>query len=323
MSITTFARAPDYIQLPRDPQPWVVQDLIPIGGLVNLYASPKVGKSFVALGLAFSIADENIKSSLGFPVMKHGPVAYLQLDTPRSFHLSRIEKILKTSPKLNASNLHIADRLMAPKGFTISNIECQHWLSGELERIQPICTIIDTLREFHDQDEDSATAMKKVISLTTEVVGDGAIIFISHSRKSFQNMSEDMGNIMDDARGSGYISGRMDCIAKMTKKVFAYQSRAGKGEFAIQQRPATGEIRRLFSEKSLKDFIKALRERNPEMPMELHLDIILETTDISRELAVLKYNEVLKEREEPESKSESEDLKRALKSLQKLEERDE
>lgn len=321
MSVEPFAKGLSYLSLPKDPHVWLIEDLIPTNGLVNLYASPKVGKSFAALGMAIGISDPACRSYLGFPILKHGPVAYLQIDTPRTFWAARIEKIVKES-KANIENVYFADRLMAPKGFSLTNHESKVWFETEISRINPVCVVIDTLRESHDQDEDSATDMKKVISIITECVPQSAIIFVSHSRKSFQNMSEEMGNIMDDVRGSGYVSGRMDCVCKMTKKLFAYQSRAGKGEFAIQQKPTTGEIRRLFTERSLLDYLKYLKERNPEMSPEQHIDIVLETTDISREIAINKYNQILKEREEegkieitPEMPG---DLQKALKSLKDM-----
>jgi RecA-family ATPase len=230
---TDFVRGNEYLLLPRDPQPWIVQDLIPIGGLVNIYAKPKIGKSFVALGMANAIADEKVDSYLGFPVKRHGRVAYLQLDTPRSFWGERIEKIVNIH-NWNLHDVFIADRLMAPRGFDIVKDEPHKWLVAQMKRIKPICVIIDTLREAHCQDEDNATQMKAVVTSILDAIPDSAIVFVSHSRKSFQNIADD---IMDDMRGSGYIAGRMDCIIKMSEKTLRCRSRAGDTQITIQQHP--------------------------------------------------------------------------------------
>lgn len=327
METLPFLPCSAYLELPSDPHAWLVQDLIPTNGLVNMYASPKVGKTFAALGLAHGINDPKVQSVFGFPIGKHGNVMFLELDTPRSFFNSRISKIKANTKNFYGDSMFFADRLMAPKGFTITNKESQLWFEKAVDAIKPVCIFIDTLREFHDQDEDSATAMKKVISIVTDTAPHSAIVFISHSRKAFQNMTDDIGNLMDDARGSGYISGRMDCIIKLTKKQFIYQSRAGKGDFLIIQRPNTGEIRRLFTDKLLLEFIKTLIERNPEYTIDQHIAIICETCDnLPQDVALAKYNTVLMEREPkaPETPQfspdapQSEDTKKALASLKDL-----
>jgi RecA-family ATPase len=85
----------NYLALPRDPQPWLIDKLVPSGGLMNLYGKPKLGKSYGALGIAHAIANESVDSFLGHQVVKHGKVVYLQVDTPRSEWAQRQERMVK------------------------------------------------------------------------------------------------------------------------------------------------------------------------------------------------------------------------------------
>src|SRR3954464_3156993 len=47
----------DYLNLPVNNTPWIIEPLIPVGGIINLYGRPKLGKSFMAIDLARAIAN--------------------------------------------------------------------------------------------------------------------------------------------------------------------------------------------------------------------------------------------------------------------------
>ena len=311
-----------YIKLERNAQQWIVQDIIPVAGLTNLYSSPKCGKTMLTMHLAMAVADPKTTSYLGLPVNTHGKVLYLELDTPRNQWAFRLERALKEHP-IPPGTLFTADRLTCPKNFNITAPEHLSWLRHQVEQIEPIMVLIDTLREVNQSDEDNATAMKQVMSCVLEAIPNSAIVFLSHSRKTMQGMTDEIGSIIDDARGSGYIAGKMDSIIKITKRILAYQTRAGKGEFAIQQDPKTGEIRRLFNDKTLNEFIRYNIERNPDFTRDQQLKLILETTDISSELAAKRYDS-LKNGQEQDSGGQdnkpppSPDLEKALKALKNL-----
>src|SRR4029077_19407536 len=46
----------DFQVAERGALPWLVKDILPIGGLAFLYGPPAVGKTFLALDWAFSVA---------------------------------------------------------------------------------------------------------------------------------------------------------------------------------------------------------------------------------------------------------------------------
>ncbi len=228
----------DYLSLPRDPHPWIVKDLIPVGGAVNVFGRPKTGKSFAALGIAHAVS-QGVKFWLDpkFEVVRKGRVAYFQIDTPRSLWTERLDKIESAGYDLNG--IAFADTITAPYPYNILLPEHQEWLKKKIQDINPILTVIDTLREVHSGDENDSTVMKNVISALVACMGSSALLLVSHSRKENQN-GED---IMTDARGSSYIAGRMDTVVKLTAKHLLFKGRAiGEGKIKVMQHPQHGLI---------------------------------------------------------------------------------
>lgn len=232
-----FVQASSYLDLPREPQPWVVDKLIPVGGLVNVFGKPKSGKSFLMLGVIEAIANRS-EAWEGFAIRKHGPVAYLQVDTPREEWATRVTRMDWASPEA-AERVWIADMWQVPQfPFNILNpqgTEVQ-WLKDNLAIIQPVVVVIDTLREIHGGDENDSTVMRNVIANLVGACRPAAIVLVSHSRKDsvMTTMGED--DLMDQQRGSSYVSGRMDVIIKVSPKRLTFKGRAtGQLHYPISQ----------------------------------------------------------------------------------------
>lgn len=231
-----FFRTSDYLALPRDPQPWIVKGLVPIGGLVNLYGQPKTGKSFAAIGLAHAVATgAPFWLDPKFEVVKKGPVAFLQLDTPRGAWAARLA-VLEASG-LDLENVYFNDKLTAPYPFNILIPDHFNWLKKSIANINPILTFVDTIREAHGGDENDSTVMKNVVSQLVAATQPSALTLVSHSRKENKMNGDDL---MNDARGSSYMSGRMDTVLKLTPKFFMYRGRALEdGKLKVKQDPIT------------------------------------------------------------------------------------
>jgi hypothetical protein len=217
-----FVSGNDYLLLPAYSKPWVVRGVVPAGGAVNIYGKPKLGKSYCALGLALAVANDHVTSWMGFPVEHHGKVAYFQIDTPRNSWQERLKKIQATEPHLSLDNLFIADKGKIPSPFDITNPGHRDWLRDQLKALNPVLVIIDVMREVHAVDENDSTAMKKVAVQLFEATTPYATILVSHARKDQPLMGEDL---MSDNRGSNYLAGRMDVVAKLTRKEFHVQGR--------------------------------------------------------------------------------------------------
>lgn len=247
---TFFVPAESYLALPKAPMPWVVDKLIPVGGLINIFGKPKTGKSFLALSLAQAIV-EGRPDWCGYEILMPGPVAYLQIDTPREEWSIRLGKLKLGNG--GGSKLWIADMWQVPEfPFNILNPAQTEltWLKQSIAAINPVLTIIDTLREVHGGDENDSTTMRNVIAHLTEAcqhTGSGgppsAILLLSHSRKDSMLTASGDDDMMDQGRGSSYVAGRMDVVMKLTQKRLMFKGRAtGQTVESVIQDPQTGLI---------------------------------------------------------------------------------
>ena len=224
-----------YIALPAPEQTWVIEPLIPMGGLVNIYGPPKGGKSYLALQLAMDIALKH-DTWMGFPIRTHGLVCYLQLDTPRSLWRDRILKLGQEG--VAVEGFALADRGMAPWPFDILSPENGwNWLRHECDTLTPSVVIIDTLRDVHRGNENDSQYMQEVMNALVEACQPSAVVLISHARKA----SADRGfSLIDDQRGSTAIAGKMDAIIHLGAKKLSYTGRATEeGTIPLKQDPAT------------------------------------------------------------------------------------
>ena len=220
-----------YLQLPTAPETWLIEPLIPAGGLVNIYSAPKVGKSFLALDLARALSDAD-ETWLGFTVSMPGPVLYVQLDTPRSLWIDRFHKLQEAGIPFS-DQFYVADIGQAPYPFKLDEEHCATWLRKQCDTIKPVLVVIDTTREAHQGDENDSKHMQRVIASLIVATRPAACLLVSHSRKlqmSPEGVAE--SSLMDDNRGSGYIPGRMDTIIQLRGKegakscTMVYQGRA-------------------------------------------------------------------------------------------------
>lgn len=247
-----FVSGDDYLELPTAEQTWIIEPLIPSGGLVNIYGQPKEAKkSWMGLNMALAVTNNWDMLMDKFPVKTHGAVAYLQVDTPRSLWMPRIELMKKTGFDLGL--LYLADPELVPYPLDLQNEDAHHTeilaqMVWDVFRTDaPLVVFIDTLREVHGGDEDKSTVMRNVVANLRKAFMGSAIVLISHSRKGGQQGAgptqpeSASDNLMDENRGSGYVAGRMDTIIRLTPKFMTYQGRAvGKERFKLEWDASTG-----------------------------------------------------------------------------------
>jgi hypothetical protein len=234
-----FISGPGYVALPRKGGAWVIEDLLPIGGgLLNVFGQPKKGKSYLALQLAAAIADPTIGEVLGFPIRTHGPVAYLQIDTPRGLWADRIAQLQDKGTSFE--NVLFADQELVPYPFNILG-EGYGWLQQNLRLIAPfpVAVIVDTIREVHGGEENDSGHMRNIINLLVEAVRPASLILLSHARKEFGDSST--SSMMSEIRGTSYVAGRMDCVLKVTDTSLIFQGRTvGESRVVIKRDAETG-----------------------------------------------------------------------------------
>lgn len=229
----SFVCGREYLALPRAPETWIVKDILPASGLLNIYGPPKAGKTFAVLDLGIAISSTERDSYLEWPVMQHGRVGYLQIDTPRGmFHKDYLEKAIGIGHCLN--NMAFADAEMVPYPFNILG-DGKQWLRAAVDGEDPpfLAIIVDTLRDAHGADENDSGVMRNVITSFIDAVRPGpasdrqapALIFLTHQKKLQDGQAIDL---MSGGRGSNYVAGRMDAVMRIAGGEIRAQSRTMK-----------------------------------------------------------------------------------------------
>jgi hypothetical protein len=190
-------------ELDNLPDPaWLVQDILPEGGLAVLYGQPGAGKSFLALDLALSVAAG--RAWLGRPTQRGG-VAYVYAEGAAGLK-KRI-----AAWRIRTSSGTAAFRVL-PHALDLT----EEWaeLVAGLAQIAspPRLLIIDTLaRCFGSGDENSTEDMGAFIASLDKLRAyfpGLTILVVHHSGK-------------DDtkgARGSTALKGAADAVMHLTKK---------------------------------------------------------------------------------------------------------
>lgn len=221
-----FVAGPQYLSLPRHENTWIIEDLLPSGGSLNIYGKPKAGKSLAALQMAACISNANVPDFLGFPIHTHGRVCYLQLDTPRSIWALDMEHGI-ADLQLDFSDCFISDKELAPRPFNVLDPLTVAETEKHVKALEPIAVFVDTIRKTHDGDEDKSTVMKIVVERLQLAVPQAALVILSHNRKGTAGQEDDL---MSGNRGSNYLAGEVDVVLRVAKKSKT------KGQFTYEGR---------------------------------------------------------------------------------------
>lgn len=284
-----FANRMDYLALPRNPEAWIIENILPAEGSLNIFGYPKCGKSSLALQMADAIGDPKQDMFLGHAIKTHGPVAYVQVDTPRGLWAKQILTHYIPAGKV-LNDVWFADALMVPYPFDILRKDCQDWLRTALEALKPVVLIVDTIREVHNGDENDSGHMKNVISTFYEVARPAALIFLSHARKKQENLELDL---MSGSRGSNFVSGRMDTVMCVGKDKVMYQSRTmGETHIPVNRTPVLFELADPIGPK-----IEKLVAANPTMPINALVEMIGREVDLSPEAIRSRVRRLLSRRQ--------------------------
>ena len=260
-----FVSVETYLTLECPGGTWVIEDLLPVGGYLNIYGEPKAGKSMIAAELTSAISTPAVDEMLGFPVRKHGLVAYFQLDTPRAIWQMRFRNLKKKGYRFD--HVYMCDKHLVGKTKFDIQLEGVKWLHEALCELPefPLVVVIDTLRKTHNGDENSSSVMKDVIEKMEEAARPAAIILISHAKKR-QGMEEE-SSLNNDSRGSSYVPGEMDANMKVDHGSFVFASRtAAEARYQSHKNAVDGEV--TITDPLIKEARKLIRE-HPEPDADL------------------------------------------------------
>jgi hypothetical protein len=182
------------------PRPtWVVDGVIPSGGLAVMYGDPKVGKTFLAIAAACCV-------SLGRPWLSRkvicGNVVYIVGEGIGFMQLR------KDAWKLR-HDVRALPRLYYVRG-AVDLLQDAGGLIGHLRRLRPVLVIVDTLaRCMPGADEDSARDMGRFVAACLKIQeAVGAAVLVIHHPTKRKPTTE---------RGSGALRGASDAMFRVER----------------------------------------------------------------------------------------------------------
>lgn len=129
VQVAALTHIGDLLAEPEDPVRWIVEGLLPAGGMSIFASKPKAGKSTTARALALAVARG--VPFLGRPT-ESGPVLYLGLEDPRRITRGHFQTLGATKD----------DDLFVHTGKRPT--EALLWLKTMLEEHDPVLVIVDT-----------------------------------------------------------------------------------------------------------------------------------------------------------------------------------
>jgi RecA-family ATPase len=213
------------------PPEFYVQDILPKQGIMLLFGSPKVGKSFIAKQLGFSIATGD--EFLGFPTAQCKTMI-AQFEISRRAYQWRLKRMLESYAGLNEGHLFTT----SPGQLYLDQDENFNPFALDVRRIAPNVLILDCLQACFGGDENDSKDIGRFIGKIEElkrqnIDNDMAVVIIHHSRKA-----AGVTSFADVARGQSKLTGWVDTLVYMYKQ-------PGGVQLQFMARQSTGELHNL------------------------------------------------------------------------------
>jgi hypothetical protein len=188
------------------PEPaWVVPGLIP-GGVTILASSPKMGKSWLCLGLGLGVASG--ETVLGQISVTPREVLYIAMEDTNRRLQRRLEIILQGRPA--PGQMHFS--VMWPRFDATGLQELHNWMKGHPETglilIDTLARVRGPRRGFMYDSDYEAIAQLKTIA---DDYGLG-IVVVHHLRKA------EAADVMDMISGSSGLTGAADNVAVLKRE---------------------------------------------------------------------------------------------------------
>lgn len=198
IAAASFTSLDDLLKEPEEVVSWVVDGLLPSGGLSVLVAKPKVGKSTFARQMALAVAQGDLFLGRKTAI---GRVLYISLEEKRG----EVRSHFKLMGANGAENIGIYVGTVPEEAF--------EWLKSEIIKTRPTLVIIDTLFRFvsvtdvNDYAKTTA-ALSPLLALARDY--SAHLLFLHHARKGG-------GDGADTTLGSTAIFGSVDTAIVLKK----------------------------------------------------------------------------------------------------------
>lgn len=195
-----------------------------ISGTVGSIVAPGgTGKSWLALEIAAAVAGGPDLAKIGVPA--HGEVLYLPAEDPKPALIHRLHVLGQHASR--DERAAIIDRLrVAPLTGHTSNILDPAWRDAITDQVAGArLLILDTIRRFHDLEENNSGEMAKLLDVMETLCDDTgvSILFLHHMAKGAtlngagdqQQASRGSSVLVDNVRGGQFnLSGMTEVEAQ-------------------------------------------------------------------------------------------------------------
>lgn len=182
---------------------WLVNDVIQRGANGFICSLPKVGKSWLAVDLALSLALG--LPWVGFDVQHATKVALITREDNPALTKWRMSHLLAGKKRTMADlqeRLYVNSREQSPE-FRLDRAELLSPMIAELKAVQPEFVILDVFNILHSADENDNTEMRAVMEELSRLQREaGCAVGVIHH---FTKQSE--GTLTQRIRGAGAIAG--------------------------------------------------------------------------------------------------------------------
>lgn len=211
------------------PIKYVVPGIVP-EGMTLLVAAPKIGKSWLALGLALALS--NGSDALGcLPVGTPRPVLYLALEDGQRRLQDRLRSL---RPEIVTHRL----QFMTNMG-TNSVIQTIRDYMDEYDGLDPV-VILDTLGKVMPPAQGNQSAyghdykMLSALKATSDAVPGSSLLIVHHTRKA------ETGDFLDSVSGTQGIAGAADTVLMLKRNrnenratLYLTSRDAAEGEYGL------------------------------------------------------------------------------------------
>jgi len=263
------------------PELWLVDKLIPYGGITAIAGDPGSYKTFLSLEIAKCVAAD--KPLFGQFKVQAGGVLFL--DKENGFrHLQKRLKQLGITADLSIQYMDRAET------FMLDDTDDFKDLLEIIEREKISLVVFDSLIRFHSGDENEARSMARIMNMFKALCAKGAtVVFLHHTRKEGFRAKKSANSM----RGSGDIHAGIDSLLLLNKKekgsVIIDQAKARWSE---EERPFSVNIKN-DKEKDTVEFIyEGEHDSTSEEKEEIKV-IIKEQLKENKELSRQDFLEIL------------------------------
>ena len=159
---------------------YLVEPIIPQGGIVILHGKPNVGKSQFILTLAYAITN-------GLPLFgrwptRKGPVVIIQVDMTGQIQQARVHRVVQGLQLQDVYWVVEEDGstpLIDITKMTITHKELVYMIA----QINPVFLVWDTLRKIHSLNENASESAIVVFNAARRVHRTATHMFVHHDRK--------------------------------------------------------------------------------------------------------------------------------------------